>query len=150
MRLFQSNSHLFLGFHFCHDINHTSLILLAMDLVFRYTKGFSDRKHDLLYLENEKHLIVRRVHDGTKVYYNCYDALNGSNGCKARCTIDLKTNKCTRNYKQHNGHGNHEVTYRDMESLNEMKNHCKYLRKHFPFSATKIPIKEIFLTEMAK
>lgn len=123
-----------------------------MDVKFCYTRGFSDRKHDLLYLEDEKHLFVRRdgSDDGTKVYYGCYDALNGSNGCKARCTMDTKTNKCKRNNKPHNGHDNHEVTYRDMESLNAMKDHCQYLFKNFPFSAMKIPIEEIFLTEMAK
>lgn len=128
------------------------LIFTAMDLKYRYTRGFSDRKHDLLYLEDEKYLFVRRTQseDGQKIYYGCYDALDGPNGCKARCTLDTKSGKCTRNDKPHNGHDNHEVTYRDMVSLNAMKDHCKYLSENFPFSAHKIPIDEIFLTEMAK
>lgn len=123
-----------------------------MDLEFRYIEGFSDRKHKLLYLIGEKHLFYRKgdSYDGTKAYYACYETIDGTGSCKARCTLDLQSEKCTRNNKPHISHESHDVTFRDMESLQAMKNHCKYLATNFPFSAHKIPISEIFLTEMAK
>lgn len=124
-----------------------------MDLEFRYTVGLSDRKHKLLYLVGEKHLFFRKgpSYDGTKDYYACYDGINGTPGsCKARCTLDLETKKCTRNNTPHSNHEIHDVDYRDMESLQAMKDHCKYLATNFPFSAHKIPIDDIFLTEIAK
>lgn len=123
-----------------------------MDLEFCYIEGFSDRKHKLLYLIGEKHLFYRKGESyvGTKAYYACYERIDGSGSCKARCTLDLQSEQCTRNKKQHNIHENHDVIFRDMESLRAMKNHCKYLATNFPFSSHKIPINEIFLNEMAK
>lgn len=128
-----------------------------MDLKYQYTFGFSERTHKLLYLEGEKNLFFHKgeSRDGSKVYYSCYHNLSDESNCekvpcKARCSIDVDSKKCTRNNQPHNGHENHEVTLRDIKSLQAMKDHCKYLATNFPFSAQKIPINDIFLTEMAK
>lgn len=125
-----------------------------MSLNYQYTTGFSERQHQLLYLEGEKHLFCRKDYskDRSKIYYSCYDNLNENKTakCKARCSINVQTKECTRNGAQHTGHDHQDVTYRDMVSWNSMKDHAKYLATNFPMSAQKISIKEIFLNEMAK
>lgn len=124
---------------------------------FCYITGFSDKGGSLLYLEAEKHLFVRKNKNlkNGKVYWVCYDSITMGNDqqlgpCGARCTVDVINNRCWRNGAKHSGHGSHEVTFRDLQSLNAMKNHCRHLADNFPFSAHRIPISEIFLTEMAK
>lgn len=89
------------------------------------------------------------------MYWVCYDSiLLGADAkpgsCAARCTVDVNSGQCWRNETKHCQHESHEITFKDLESLNAMKNHCRYLATNFPFSAHKIPISEIFLTEMAK
>lgn len=124
---------------------------------FRYITGFSDKGRCLLYLTSEKHLFVRKNKEpkNGKVYWVCYDSiLLGADAkpgsCAARCTVDVNSGQCWRNETKHCQHESHEITFKDLESLNAMKNHCRYLATNFPFSAHKIPISEIFLTEMGK
>lgn len=124
---------------------------------FRYITGFSDKGGSLLYLISEKHLFVRKNKEpkNGKVYWVCYDSIvvgaDGKPGsCAARCTVDVNNNQCWRNDTNHSRHECHEITFKDLESLNAMKDHCRYLSTNFPFSAHKIPISEIYLTEMAK
>lgn len=121
---------------------------------YSYIKGFNDGS--LLFLKSEGHLFVRKgKQKNGKEYWVCYETIvlgeDGKPGkCTARCTLNVKTNECWRNETPHIEHETHEIIYRDLKSLNAMKDHCRYLAKHFPFSAKKIPISEIFLTEMAK
>lgn len=121
---------------------------------FCYIVGFSGGS--LLYLKSEKRLFTRKNKNPIrgKVYWTCYDPIiktdNKINPCGARCTFDVKTGECWRNDVLHSVHRNHELIYHDLLSLNAMKDHCRYLAKNFPISAHKIPIKEIFLAEMAK
>lgn len=122
---------------------------------FSHIKGFSDKGGSLVYLENDQHLFVQRRETNGRVYCACYDQVTkGPSGqygsCGARCIIDVESSTCRRNNVSHTCHENHAITFRDMKSLNTMKDHCRYLAEHFPFSAQKIPIKEIFLSEMAK
>lgn len=121
---------------------------------FCYIKGFCDKVHQLVYIRAEKHLFSRTHEKNGIAYYCCYHKImvgdNKQAACAARCKINLKTSVCNRNGTVHTDHTNHEVVFRDLESINSMKNHCRYLAEHFPFSAHRIPIKDIFLGEMAK
>lgn len=112
----------------------------------------------ILYYFNS-HLYVRKSssRDGNILYLECYEASlsknKDNNGnfkvCGARLQIDQSTKLCEANGTCHK-HENHEVKFRDLVSLNAMKEKCRYLAEHFPFSSRKIPVKEIFLLEMAK
>lgn len=123
-------------------------------------KGF--QSGNLFYLPSEKHLFLQKSSKSGKKFLVCYDTVasvgvNEDNNddydsltCCARCTFDEKTGLCRRNSSPHTDHDDHEIKFRDLQSLNAMKDHCRYLATNFPFSARKIPIKEIYLSEMAK
>lgn len=105
----------------------------------------------MYYAPKEKHLYVKNKNTNGKIYLDCYDTIrNKSNTrCRAKC-IYTSANEHSRTTANHTDHENHEVTYRDLVSLNNMKDHCRYLAKNFPTSAHKVSVKEIFLLEMAK
>lgn len=119
-------------------------------LKYSLTKGFRDGDL-LLYSHFEK-----------KLFYKTNDRLNGqqdyacyenimNKGCNCKARLHLRAdNSCERNKQLHIDHENHEITFRDMESLDAMREKCRYLIKHYPASAQKIPVKEIFLSEMIK
>lgn len=123
-------------------------------------KGFQGG--DLIYIPKEKHLYVRKSNISGKSFLVCYDTVAYKDTdidkdddyefvkCSARCMLDVRTGKCHRNSTPHTDHDDHEIKFHDLQSLNAMKEHCRYLAKNFPFSARKIPIKEIFLSEMSK
>lgn len=123
--------------------------LFCRKMEFCYIPGFSSGY--LLYLKREKHLFVRKETKNGKTYWVCYDTIKLASGsCKSRCIVDEATQKCKRNDAPHTAHDNHELDYKDLVSLNAMKDHCRYLAQNFPYSAHKIPIKEIFMAEMIK
>lgn len=120
------------------------------------------------YAPNEKHLYVRKDSYRGKLYLVCHDTVlkktknnkkNRKNNkkdqnknemkCPGRCIYNPTTGayKMTR---KHNHRTNHEIEYKDLVSLNAMKDLCRFLAKHLPGSAHKIPVREIFLMEMAK
>lgn len=115
-------------------------------------KGFHSGM--LLYVPSEKHLYVRKSSRNGTVYLTCYDTIISKNDinnevfCSARC--HLQQNTCVRTEAPHTNHENHEMIYKDLVSLNAMKDTCRLLAEWFPISAKNIPIKEIFLMEMAK
>lgn len=128
-------------------------------------KGFNGG--DLFYVPDEEHLYVRKSNKKGKKYLACYhtvksgkddydddddddDEYDEDEKCLARCTFDEDSSLVHRNSTPHSNHRNHEITFRDLQSLNAMRDHCRYLSTNFPFSARKIPIKEIFLAEMVK
>lgn len=120
-------------------------------------KGFNDGM--LYYIPADGHLYVRKYSKNSKIYLSCYErcltkkfAKNNPSFqlCPAKVHLDTKTNLCYRTNAPHTSHDDHELKYRDLQSLNGMKDHCRFLAKHFPFSCHKIPIKEIFLLEIAK
>lgn len=120
-----------------------------MDYVF--IQGF--QSSTLLYVPSEKHLYVRKSSGKGSVYLVCYDTIVSKNEihkttCSARCQLKQKT--CVRTAAPHTHHDNDEIIYNDLVSLNAMKSSYRLLAKNFPLSAKKIPIKEIFLMEMAK
>lgn len=109
------------------------------------------------YLPAEKHLFKRKDERNGNVYLTCYDSKDTAKmkredlsfkPCMARCI--LKNKLYFRTGVDHNNHGDHEITFRDLISLNAMKDRCRFLAEHFPHSSHKISIKEIFLLEMAK
>lgn len=120
-------------------------------------KGF--RGGNLIYIPEDRHLYVRRTTKAGRVYFVCYDTVltkrlkkqePNFQECGARCTLNESTGLCSKKASCHRDHENHDVIFRDLQSLNTMKDKCRYLAENFPFSARRIPIKEIFLAEMAK
>lgn len=105
------------------------------------------------YSSKEKRLYVQRgtMRNGD-LYLACYDTiLNKSNSqCSAKRAYNQANGYSRSTNCKHSKHGNHKIIYRDLVSLNNIKKQCRYLAKNFPTSAHKVPIKEIFLQEMAK
>lgn len=111
----------------------------------------------VFYEPNEKHLYCRKDGYNGTVYLVCYDTVTSkskrkgkkTDKCPARRHLDERTGQsvCT---KAHINHGNHEIMYRDLVSLNAMKDQCRYLADNFPGYAHRISIKGIFLRELAK
>lgn len=107
----------------------------------------------IYYSWNEKHLYVpRRTMRNGDLYLACYDTIlnKSTSQCSAKRTYNQGNgySRCTN--CNHSKHENHENIYRDLVSLNNMKKQCRYLQENFPTSAHKVPIKEIFLQEIAK
>lgn len=110
----------------------------------------------LYYAPEEKHLYTRKRHYNGTAYLACYDNVtsHSKKGKRPKCPgkrhVNLETEESRITCHHLADHSNHEVLYRDLISLNAMKDQCRFLAKHFPWSAHKVPIKEIFLLEMAK
>lgn len=120
-------------------------------------RGF--RGGNLFYVQEERNLYVRKTTKAGLSYLVCYDTVQMKKSKQqdphfeeysARCTVDEGTGLCWRNNSCHRDHDNHELIFRDLQSLNAMKDHCHFLATKFPLSARRIPIKDIFLAEMAK
>lgn len=147
----------------CYDENSAPFIFVMFQISakmdYRFIKGYSGG--NLLYLENEKHLFVRKdTQKGDEVYI-CYHSILSKNRknkktnkpVEPNCTARVKISPdkiCTRNKIAHTKHENHEIHFRDLESLNEMKKNCRLLKKIIPITSHKVSAKEIFLQEMAK
>lgn len=108
----------------------------------------------LYYVPSEKHLYVRKSYRKGSMYLVCYDTIRSKNEdnnvtiCHARCVAHAE--KCVKTGTPHGNHEDHEIIYKDLISLNAMKDNCRLLAERFPISAKKIPVEEIFLMEMAK
>lgn len=112
----------------------------------------------LLYLHGEKHLF-RKVNDRNgQEEWMCYESilpqiyqLNEPNP-HTKCTAKTfrKTNSLRRNQTSHSHQHDHERVFRDLVSLEAMKEKCKQLAEWCPLSSYRIPAKEIFMTELAK
>lgn len=112
----------------------------------------------LLYLHKEKRLF-RKVNDRKgQEEWMCYHSIlpkryqlnepTDYTKCKAKTfvTADL----LRRNNIVHNHRCDHELVYRDLKSLEAMKEKCRQLAEWCPLSSFRIPAKEIFMTELAK
>lgn len=131
------------------------MILGKMDHCF--IKGFHGG--DILYLKEEKHLFYRKIARNGNVEYACYQSILLKN--KKRSKSDVKVipctaraiihgNECSRNKIKHSKHDNHELIFRDLETLNAVKEKCKILQEINPIVSHKASAKIIFLQEMAK
>lgn len=121
-------------------------------MAFQLLVGFNNGKNPLLYLREDKRLFVQKISRYGKTEYICYDSiLSGKNKaecCRARVTISGEA--CTRNQIAHSCNGTHEIIYRDLNSLNEMRERCRSLRFACDTSSHKISVKDIFLQVIAK
>lgn len=120
-----------------------------------FVKGY--KGGTLLYLKEEKNLFVRKSGQEGEDVFICYQTILAKNKKKKpmelNCTARVKLNAntiCKRNKIAHSNHGNHEIHFRDLESLNAIKKNCRLLQKIMPITAHKVSAKELFLQEMAK
>lgn len=118
----------------------------------------------LVYLHDEKHLFFHTKNRNGQDEYNCYEnilpaeysqsnQMNDTGKEKLRCSAKIFINGekvCRRNKIQHKDHGNHDLTFRDLKTLHEIKEKCRFLSEWCPLSAHKISVKEIFMVELAK
>lgn len=123
-----------------------------------YTKIKGFNGGTLYYLPEEKHLFLRKTSKNGMTYVVCYDTIMNKQKkkqdgnmevCKARGQLNEGAEKCWRT-AVHSHHENHDIIFRDLVSLNAMKEQCRFLAEKYPFSAHLIPISEIFLVEMSK
>lgn len=116
-----------------------------------FEQGFSG-KGLLLYLHDEKNLFVKQSARNSTEFFQCYHILQKNQPdykpCPVYCTV--AGGECHRNAAIHSHSTNHKVEYRDMLSLNAMKETCRWLKDHCPSSANKIPLQDIFLLEISK
>lgn len=118
---------------------------------FSFVKGFSG-KANLLYLHDEKNLFIKKSTTNGRDYYECYNCLRKDEAnykpCHVYCTI--QGDQCQRNKAVHSHSLDHRIEYRDLQSLNAMRQTCQWLRDNCPSSAYKIPLNEIFMLEISK
>lgn len=128
---------------------HRSVENITMS--YSFIAGFSGRS-SLLYLHDERHLFVKKVTRDQYEFYECYHNMQknqlGFVHCSASCSI--LRGEIRRNGTAHSHPMDHKVDFRDLQSLNAMKETCNWLREHCPSSAHKIPSYDIFMLEIAK
>lgn len=136
-----------------------------------YTKLFFNRMNftfieglhggTLVYLHEENHLFYHTNDRNGQNEYTCYETILPEEYCstkgekekKLRCSAKIFINKeniCRRNKMQHYNHPNHDLAFRDLKTLHEIKEKCRFLSEWCPISAHKISAKEIFMVELAK
>lgn len=109
----------------------------------------------IYYAPEEKHFYVKRKKKKGKVYMSCYDIMAKKTlptelQCPAKRVYTPEDELSRPTNTNHTNHENHELMYRDLVSLNNMKDHCNYTATNFPTSANKVSVREIFLLELAK
>lgn len=116
-----------------------------------FIQGFRG-KGLLLYVEAEKNLFVEKSKRNQTKYYECYHVMEKDQPNYVPCHVRyaVEGEECRRVNDEVHSHENHKVEYRDMQSLNAMKETCRWLREHCPSSAYKIPVYEIFMLEISK
>lgn len=129
-----------------------------------YTRIEGFRGGTLVYLQEEKHLFYHTNDRNNHAEYCCYENIlpneyskvnreGGSEKKKLRCPAKVFVsgeNVCRRNKMQHHDHGNHDFVFRDLTTLHETKEKCRFLSQWCPLSAFRISAREIFMVELAK
>lgn len=111
-------------------------------------KGFNGKT--VYYDPMKKHLYSRNNGYKGVSYLKCYEDVNcKSNPCEGRRRLHDADGRSWPTHG-HSKHKNHKITYRDLISLNNMKERCSYLAQNYPGQAHKVSTKIIYLTEMAK
>lgn len=116
---------------------------------YSYVVGFKG-KSTLLYLHDDKNLFVRKSNAGNNIQYECYHNVTNNENyrrCSVYCTV--KEDVVKRNFERH-CHTDHSIKYKDLVSLNAMRQTCTFLKEHCPSSAHRIPLYDIFLNEISK
>lgn len=124
---------------------------------FTHIPGFRDG-HLLLYLHNEKHLYMQTHDRSGQIEYICYEHVvpvgyrvdNNEKIKKCSAKTIKRDGRCRRNAVVHQNHPNHELIFKDLQSLNAMKLKCRSLAEWCPNSSHKISAKEIFMIELSK
>lgn len=120
-------------------------------------KGF--RGGNLFYIREKKRLFLRKSTKLGQTYLVCYDTVLTKNykkknpsfeACPSRCVLNESTGLLRYTESSHREHDDHECIFNDLVSLNAMKDRCRYLAVNYPYSARRIPVKEIYLAEMSK
>lgn len=116
-------------------------------------KGFNGKT--VYYDPKMKHLYSQYCGYKKASYLMCYEDAKqkkkkgkSSNPCGGRRRLDGNGNSWSTH--EHANHKNHEITYRDLVSLNAMKERCRFLSQNYPGHAHKVSTKIIYLTEIAK
>lgn len=119
----------------------------------------------LVYLHQEKHLFYHTNDRNGQAEYSCYETIlpeeyhcnehgeKQQEKKKIRCSAKIfinNENTCRRNKMEHHDHSNHDLLFRDLKTLHEIKEKCRFLSEWCPISAHKISAKEIFMVELAK
>lgn len=133
-----------------------SLQISAKMAKYTFIEGY--KFGNLLYLEEEKHLFVRKSGDNGEQIFICYQSILAKSNKKKEaaqpnCTARVKLTAngiCTRNKIGHTNHENHEIHFHDLEILNAVKENCRTLQNIIPITAHKVSVKEVFLQEIAK
>lgn len=115
-----------------------------------FVKGF--HSGDILYLKHEKHLFYRKNSRNGNEEYACYhNILLKNKKIKSDKKVIIDGNKiCVRNKIQHSKHDDHEINFRDLITLNAIKDKCRKLQEILPIVSHKASAKIFYLQEMAK
>lgn len=115
---------------------------------------------EILYVPAEKHLYVKKSSTKNVVKYICYQhILRGKKNkknrdkyleCGARLSLNINTKICIKRNLPHSNHTNHEIIKKDIDSYNNMKDMSRKLRKMDLASVQKIPVEEVFNSEISK
>lgn len=119
-------------------------------------QGFHDG-HPLLYLHGEKHLFYRSNERSGHVEYSCYeksrpDRYKNNKEANVKCTarVFLDNGRVYRNQIRHQCHENHETIFRDLQTLEAVKEKARLIKKWCPLSASKVSAKELLAVELAR
>lgn len=123
-----------------------------------FIQGFHDG-HDLLYFPSEDHLFYQSHVRAGQVEYTCYEkcrpgqyASPEGQSPDSKCTakVIVKDGKSRRNQTRHTKHENHGLIFRDLQTLNTVKDKCRKLSEWCPLSSSKVSAKELLSIELAK
>lgn len=117
-------------------------------------KGFNGK--NVYYDPKRKYLYSRNNgYKGTS-YLKCFEDVKGAKKRKKKnwkpCGGRRRLNANGKSWSTHGHakHKNHETVYRDIISLNAMKESCRFLGENYSGQTHKISPKIIYLTEIAK
>lgn len=125
---------------------------------YAFIQGFHEG-HPLIYLQKEKHLFFQSNVRSGQIEYTCYekfrsDRYKSSNHQEAhsKCTarVFVKDGIVRRSSFQHTNHENHELIFRDLQTLEAVKEKSQKLLEWCPFSSSKVSAKELLAIELSK
>lgn len=124
---------------------------------YTYIQGFKDGPHRLIYLHREKHLFCYKYERSGQIEYTCYQSMlpndyksDSEHNCTARIIVNNNDKQCRRNNVAHTNHQNHELVFRDLQTLNAVREKSRKISEWCPLSASKVSAKEILAMELAK
>lgn len=111
----------------------------------------------LLYLPGEKRLFFQSNVRSGQVEYTCYaklcpDKYKTRKNTQSKCTarVFLTDGNARRNGIRHHCHEDHELIFRDLQTLNAVREKCTKILEWCPLSASKVSAKELLSMELVK